>query len=383
MTTRVQPLVFNVNLLEEAVSKVASSAAAAYPASNVYNIERRRLTWRSAGYWNITSPANTIVFNEGGADLTATIAVAEYATDTAFLAAIQTALNGAPSKQNTYTVTRDTSTGKIKLTAVLAGTGTIFTIKWTSATGFGTVIGFDTSANDTGSLTYTADLLRIHTEEFFVFDLGVPGQPTGFAAVNDRNVPINISPTATVRLMGNPTNSWGSPAETFTITVRDFILAYVNQDGISALQVSGYRYWKFQIIDNDNPDLYLELGAMALMSHAELVRGAPVFPMPSRDVDNTRVDYSEAGQSWVNKKPKTRLHALNWEALTNADFELLESIWEDYGLHNSFFVCFDPESAFSTDGLKRTRLVKFAEPPIGQLVAPGIWTYDWSLREEL
>lgn len=383
MTTRAQPLIFNVNLLEEAVTKTASSEDTSYPATNVYNIERRRLTWRSKGYWNIESGANTILFNEGGSDLTATIAVAEYATDALFLAAIATAFNGAASKQNTYSVSRDVSTGKIKLTAVLAGTGTIFTIKWTSADDFGTIIGFDTSADDTGSLVYTADLLRIHTEEFFIFDLGVPGQPTGFAAVNDRNVALNISPSATVRLMGNPTNSWASPAETFTITLRDFVLGYVNIDGIAQLQTAGYRWWKFQIIDNDNPDQYLELGAMALMSHAVMERGCPSFPLTARDQDLSRVDYSESGQSWISKRPKTRLHTLSWEKLTNADADLLQDFWEEYGLHNSFFVCLDPLSAFSPDGLKWIRLVKFAEPPTLQLVKPAVWTYDWQLREEL
>lgn len=382
--SRIYPQVFNVNLLDDAASKTASSADPAYPASNVYNIDRRRLPWRSKGYWLVASGANTIVFQESiGVDLTATIAAGEYATDALFLAAIVTALHAAVGRVGTYTATRDGSTGKIILTQSVAGGAAVFRLIWTSATGFGTILGFDTSADDTGATAYTADLLRIHTEEFFIFDLAIPGQPTGFLAVNDRNVPLNISPTATVRLMGNPTNAWTSPAETFTITVRDFVLGYLDIDGIAQLSSSGYRYWKFQIIDNDNPDLYLELGALGLFTHAVMVRGCPAFPLESRDLDYTRVELSESGQAWPVKKPKTRIHRLTWEKLTNDDAELLQEVWSEFGKHNSFFICLDPESAISADGVKWAKLVKFVEEPLLRLSSPGIWSYDWLLREEL
>lgn len=370
--------VFNTNLLEEAVTKTASSAASGYPASNVYNIERRRLTWRSAGYWKVESGSNTIVFREtnGGADLTATIAAGEYATDALFLAAIKTALDAAGD--STYTITRNGSTGKIVLTSNGSGGGGVFQLRWTTAADFGTIIGFDTSANDTGALAYTADLLRIHTEEFFIFDFGAAVNPTGFIAVSDRNVALNVSPTATVKLYGNATNAWGSPSLTLTLTWRDFLLAYVDPDGFGS-----YRYWKFQIIDNDNPDLYLELGAMFLGTHVDLERGGPAFPYVTRHVDNSLIDQSEAGQTWVGKKPKTALHTLTWEKLTTADLELLESVWEQYGKHSSFFVAMDPESIFSTDGVKRTKLVKFENEPESRLVSAGNWSMPWVLREEL
>lgn len=374
--------VFSTNLIDEAVSKVVSSEKTAYPASNAYNIDRRRLTWRSNGYWSVSAPANTIVFRESiGVDLTATIAVANYASDTTFLAAIKTALDAAGA--STYTVSRDTSTGHIKIISDGLGGGGIFSLMWTSATGFGTIIGFNTAADDTGALTYTADLLRIHTEEHFIFDLGFPANPTGMIAVSDRNRPINISPTATITLEANPTNSFTAPVETFTITVRDYLLGYLNHEGIAQLAPSGYRYWKLKIIDKDNPDLYLELGAIFLGNHIEMERGCPAFPYEGQPIDNSSIEFSESGQTWVGKRPQSESHNLGWEKLTNNDFAALKNFWEDYGTHSSFFVCLDPDSVFSADGVFWTRIVKFGSPPSHSLVSPSNWSYQWNLREEL
>jgi len=69
-----------------------SSEQASFPASNIYNRQRRSKVWRSNGYWEITSANNVIIFRESiGVDLTATIAVAEYSSTTSFLTAIKTA----------------------------------------------------------------------------------------------------------------------------------------------------------------------------------------------------------------------------------------------------------------------------------------------------
>jgi len=376
--------VFNQNLIEEAVSKTVSSENASFPATNIYDLERRRMTWRSAGYWLVASGSNTIVFREvnAGADLTATIAAGAYATDALFLAAVAAAMNAASTHTSTYTATRNPSTGKIILTQSAAGTASVFQLRWLTAAAFGTILGFDTSANDTGSTAYTADELRIHTEEFFIFDFGAPVNPTGIIAVSDRNIPLNISPTATVTIMANPSNSWSAPAESFTVTVRDFLLGYLNPAGIAAL-AGGYRYWKLQIIDNDNPDLYVELGAIVVATHIALDRGAPAFPYASKPVDNSIVDFSETGQAWVGKKPKTRIHTIQWEKLTNDDMEALEQAWEEKSKAISFFIALDPDSHFTTDGIRRTVLVKFQEEPESRLVSPGNWSSQWVIREEL
>lgn len=70
--------------------------------------------------------------------------------------AIQTLMN-ASGAVDTYTVTYSNTTGKF----TFAATGTEFKLKWQSGTNtantVGDKIGFDTSADDTGAMTYTSD----------------------------------------------------------------------------------------------------------------------------------------------------------------------------------------------------------------------------------
>src|SRR5574343_863447 len=75
----------------------ASSAATGFAVTNLEGTVRRSKVWRSAGYFNVTSSNNVIRFRDasGGADKDATIAVAEYTTDAAFLAAVDAAMEAA------------------------------------------------------------------------------------------------------------------------------------------------------------------------------------------------------------------------------------------------------------------------------------------------
>ncbi len=359
-----------------------TSQQTAYPADNVYDIDKRKRVWRTNGYWNIESGSNTIVFRETLlTDLTATIAVDEYASDTLLFAAIKTALEAAGV--STYTVSRDATTNNIQIASNGGGGGGIFQIIWTSSTAVAGILGFDSATDDTGALTYDADELKHHTIERLTFDFGFPVNPTMFVAVNARNSPINISPGATIKLKGNYTNSWSAPPEEFAVTYRENQLAYINGDGISALETYGYRYWALEITDSSNPDGYIELGAVCLASHTTLTRGCPNFPLGNSYEDRTFVTFSDGGQTLAGVKQKYQQFLLDWEQLDVASFEALESVFEIYGLHSSFFIAMDQQNAFSTDGETWVRLVKFASPPEARLISPQNWSMTWNLREEL
>lgn len=359
-----------------------SSADSSYPVSNVYDLDRRRKMWRTAGYWLVTSGANTIVFQDtAGVNLTATIAAGEYTSDTAFLAAIDAALEAAGAAN--YTVTRDATTNRIKITSDLSGGATVFRLMWTAATGFGDLLGFDTSADDTGASTYTADLLRIHTSEWLKWDLGIPTNPTALVVMADRNVPMQLSPTATVKLQGSHTDSWTSPSVDLTLTVRDFILGYVAPDGIAGASSGGYRYWRLYIEDKDNPVGYLQFGVAILGSHVDITRGCPEFPLEMQGEDLSTVQVSEAGQVFAGRRPKTESIVLNWAKLDVASCEALNSVWESHGTHSNFVVVMDNDEVFSSDGFNQVRLVRFGAQPTRRLVSPGNFSYTWQLKEAL
>ena len=360
-----------------------SSQQTLFPSSNAYNIEKRLKTWRSAGYFNIESGSNTFVFRETiGVDLTATIAVDEYASDALFFAAVKLALENAGA--STYTVSRDTTTNRIKIVSDGLGGGGIFQLICTdagSAAIFG-ILGYSTAANRTGALTHEADVLKIHTEEFLKWDLGVPTNPTGFFAVANRNVALNISPTAVIKLQGNWTDNWSAPAVDYTLTPNEFIISKIDSTGLSPL-AQGYRYWRLYIQDQDNPDGYIELGAVALCGNAVITRGCPAFPFVTELQDRTNVVYSEGGQTISGRRSKTQTFRLDWRLLDNASMESLEQHYNYFGQHSSFFVAFDPNEVFSSDSDTWIRLVRFDADPQPSLVTPGNWSMAWSLREEL
>jgi hypothetical protein len=363
---------------EYVANKIVSSEASTNPVSNIYDYSRRTRTWRSGGYWNVLSGENTIVFRESiGVDLTATIAVAEYSTTASFLTAIKTALDA--SGASTYTVSLHTD-GRIKILSDLSGGGGVFQIRWTSATDFGDLIGFDTSAVDTGAAFYIADLLRINSEEFIEWDLGIASNPTGFFLIADRNKPLNISQSATVKLQGNWTNNWAAPVVEITIPLKDYILAYENESGFYS---GGLRYWRVSFDDVDNASQYLEFGFVYLGDHYASDRGCPAFPLGNSYDDRSAVVFSESGQMFGQNKPITQRFDLNWEGLTKLGLEALDSFFHDQGVFKPFFISMDPNEAFSTDSETWVRYVAFNSTPASRLVSPNNWSMSWDLREAL
>lgn len=355
-----------------------SSQKAAYPVSNVYDLERRRKAWRSDGYWDLTG-AVTIVFQESaGVNLTATLAATEYTSNTDLYAAIKTALEDAGV--GTYTVARDATTGRIKITQSVAGGATVFRLMWTSASALGALLGYDTSADDTGATEYEADLLRIHTSEWLEWDLGLPSNPTAFVALGERDTPIPISPNATVKLQANHTRNWSSPAVDLTLTYRDNILAYLDADGIGGTG-AGYRYWRLVITDVENPNLYVQLGVAWLGRHVEISRGCPEFPLELQHKDYSDVQETESGQRYTAARSLTDIIPLTWAVLDTETKEALQNVWAFYARHSAFLVSMDPDNVFSTDGYSQVKLVQFENEPVARLVSPGNWSYSWLLRE--
>lgn len=361
-----------------------SSELAAYPASNAYDINRRTKTWRTAGCFEIVSGENTLVFREQvGVDLTATITAGTYATDALFRAAVKAALEAAGVA--TYTVSRDATTNRLEITSALDGGATVFQLMLTDSDSadMAAILGFSTAADLTGAAAYEADVTVIHTGEWMKWDFGGPVNPTCFAAFLDRNIPLNISPTATIKLQASHTDAWDTPAEQFTITYKDWILAHTNADGIAQSSADGYRFWRLLIIDQANPDGYLDLGVVFLGTHIELTRGAPSFPFSAPNLNLSTVVYSVGGQAQVGKAPGSQTFGLFWERLDNASAESLQDFYDDVGLQKSFMVVFDPGTVITTDSKRWIRVCKFEKEPVPEEIRPGNWQCRWNLREQL
>lgn len=101
---------------------------------------------------------NYIDIDEGSGDVAVEISAGTYAGDE-LSTEIQSKLNGNGSLSNTYTVTYSFQTLKFTIS-----TGSNFTISWSDGSSasksIGYTIGFDVSANDSGSSSYAADYSR-------------------------------------------------------------------------------------------------------------------------------------------------------------------------------------------------------------------------------
>lgn len=375
--------VFNDNLIDRDVSAniTASSANASFPVSNIYNKIRRSKPWRSDGYWEITSANNGIVFEEtSGIKYTVSVLPGNYASTTSFLAAIKTAMDSIGA--STYTVTQDTTTLKIKITSNGLGGAGIFNLK-TSDAGFtlGSVIGFSSAVDLTGSLTYTADTLKIHTSEFIKIDCGLPLNIRAVIICGpDRNGTLKISQGATVKIQGNNTDNWTAPTYDQSLTWDDELMIKISSVDFNS---SPLRYWRIYIVDPSNSQGFIELGTVFIGNYFEATRGAVVYPLTQVREDNSERYQSENGTRFHEIRPISQTYEASWEHLTKTELESLEKVWLTVGTYYPFFMQFDPNVVFSSSEPRQIKYLKLDGPPSSDLNTFNNFSMNWSLREDL
>lgn len=363
------------------VNTAVSSEQSEFPVLNAYNKQRRSKVWRSAGYFEVTSSNNTIIFRETtGVDLTATITAAEYTSISSMVSAVESALNAAGA--STYRVTCASSDGyKFKIVSNGSGGGGVFHLMLTDASFTAEdLLGFDNSADLTDAvLTRTADYLRINTEEFIEWDMGLPTNPKAFALIGARNEPLKISQTATIKLEGNSTNNWTTPNFSTTLTYSDLALWTINKDGLAT---NAERYWRIQISDQ-NPLGYIQVGAFFLGDYFNPTRGRVQFGVSHTMIDpSVRVE-SEGGQSFADIKPVRGQYAIIWRHLQKADIEDFENEFLIYGRNKPFFIHVDPAQGFTSNDTRRVLFVKLAADPVWTLETFDNFTLSMVVTEEL
>lgn len=367
--------------LDYLASTAVSSEKAAFPVTNAYNAQRRSKVWRSDGYFNVTSSNNGIIFCETtGVNLTASITVGEYTSLTAMCTAIKTALEAVGD--STYTVTNALADGyKFKIVSNGAGGTGKFELILTNV-GFtsASMLGFATTSDLTSAtLTRTADYLRINTSEWIELDLGIATNPSSFALIGPRNEPLKFSPNATIKLQANHTDTWTTPTWTTTLTYNDFALFITSDAGLAD---DDYRFWRI-LIEDQNPNGFVEVGAFMLGEFFNPVRGRVQFPLDISQEDRTTVVYSEGGQSYSDIKPKTASYSIKWFGLQKADIEYIEDQWARYGKGVPFFAAIDSTETFTTDAERRVIFCSFQNEPTFTLERPDVWSTSFVLKEAL
>jgi hypothetical protein len=147
----------------------------------------------------VTTSNNKIDFDEGGAELTGSVAVGTLAGRTAYTTAIATAMNGAVGKALTYTCTFSTTTGKLTI-----GAGASFTIRWNTGThkttDISTMAGYSDAADDTGLSSYVGDTVALPNGLNYLHTLTLADSVVGkfFTYATEKGAKIFVVPSLKV-----------------------------------------------------------------------------------------------------------------------------------------------------------------------------------------
>jgi len=226
-------------------------------------------------------------------------------------------------------------------------------------------IGFSDAADKTGASSYTADYVRIHTEEFLVEDFG--------SAIDIYGVFIkghNFSSTAVVKVEFS-TNNFSSISESFTFTIQAGVLV-LEWDAAKT-----YRYIRIYIQDIDNPAGYV---AMGVVSAAPQLQPSENF-LNEGEID--RIDPSELQVSAHGQESSIQIeHYDVWPytflvkgSTEKANFDAL---FDNVGYSKAFFIVEDPASPLTTT--KYVAISSFKWTP--RVRARNLWYLSMSIREQ-
>lgn len=354
-----------------------SSEQASFPVTNAYNTNRRSKVWRSNGYFKITDDNNQLVFRDsnGGSDLTAVVATGEYNSTTAFMTALDSALEAVGGFN--YTVTQND-----QKKFVIGSSNSYFELRCADANStIIDVIGFN-NVNLSDATSYEADEVRVNTSEWVLWDMGIASTPNAFAMTGPRNSFLKFSPSSTITLKGNFTNpeSWDNPPFEEVLEFDDEVMALISE---TQFYEEGLRFWRLEFEDIDNPFGYIEVGAFFLGRWYSPDNGSPQFPLNSSFIDRTETLISEGGQSFSDILPKSQNYSLSYQGLKKTDIEDVEFWFNKIGTGKPFFISLDTDEAFSSMYQRKLKFVKFDGAPRWALNTPNNFSLEMVVREEL
>ena len=346
-------------------------------ATNVFGDKRAYKTWRSSGYFNITSSNNVLIFRESvGVDLTATVAVAEYTSRTALNTALKTALEAAGVA--TYTITVD-SQFRTVITSNLGGGATVFEIR--GADVLSTIIsslGYAAS-NLSGAATYTASTVVLHHNEWLEFDFGVATALQAVIVHCNRHRPFGVSENGTITIQMNDTSNWATPSYTEVLTITDFGAYTFNASNIATAR----RFLRVLFSDPANVNGYIEISKIFAGNVTTFERASAQFGLKDT-VTNVVLSEVTIGGSVISDN-RYYVSEIDYELgfLTKGDKETLEDIYSTYGLHTPLFFIFDDDGYISGTPQRMVRLMRFTDSLSFAIISPNVWEVSISLREEI
>lgn len=343
-----------------------------HPQFPVENIQDDSLVipWRSrygtgtgnGVFWVQAGVNDKINFDEGGAELTATLTAGTYNGQT-LATEVKTQLDAAGG---TYTVSYTETTGKFTI-ARAAGN---FTLRWNTGTNKAVdasgLLGFSDAADDTGADTYDSDTVVIHSFSQVKFDLGVAKEYDSIAILGH-----NLTASATIQVQGADDDAFTTNTVTDTLTHNDNNI----YEFLDTARTK--RYVRLIIYDVANPSMYVQVGALVIGKY--LATNRAFGPYAEGEVDDTEIEYSPASIPMVTQERATLVNReISFRGLDSTSIAGIRAMLAECGKRKAVWFCVDATAANSSSywvGLKDYSLPTFEQY--------DYWTWDVVLEERL
>ncbi|MGV8130686.1 MAG: hypothetical protein ACP5N7_01125 [Candidatus Pacearchaeota archaeon] len=366
ITTNYRARFSDNNFASSAYLTEYSSYKTGYSYLNIFDTNRSK-KWVSNYCFVIDSTNNKIYINDS-IDKTITLTSSKYSATT-LATHITSQLNAASSNwtcsysstTRLFTISRTTSaTLRFSQTANAA---------WNS---LGYVITSDQTAT-----SFVAQLPRIHTEEYFIFDLKEEKPIDFIALISPIDEIFGISKAATITLEGSNLNYFTSPAISINIPIYDNGAFKFIDD-----QYSTYRYWRLRINDQMNDAGEISFSHLYLGDYTTITQSNISIGIEEIENDTTTQTSAESGKLYFDENLKyTEFNSLAIDSIRLADKTTLLDMWSRIGKSTPFYISIDPTACASNDVSSTTRFVYFNNMPSFKHIIYDIWSMSFSVRE--
>jgi hypothetical protein len=330
MSCKVTILDYNY-AFKDNVELIASSEDSEFQVSNLKSPVRSKL-WRSSGYYLINAANNKINFRDTalGPELTATITLGEY-DSTALCAEIKTQMELVSA----FTFTVVFIDGLFSIETSGSYLDLLFSTGTNASTSMRNVLGYNNNdfENDT---EYSSVNIAIHTEEFLVIDIKTAEEIDSFAIVFDPFIENYFSTDAQIKLMANATLDFSAPAVNETLSFNETyesIFKFFDTP-------QEYRYWKIQIIDPDNQNLYIQLPKVVIGKGIQLNRSASIGFNLSL-IDQSKKTFTQYGNLFSDIYPIKKQLTFDLNYFDDDDLEQLTKSFYRTGQTEVVFINID------------------------------------------
>jgi len=170
----------------------------------------------------------------------------------------------------------------------------------------------------------------------------------------------NLTNGGTYKIQGNATDSWGSPS-------LDETFSYDSDIMIETFDSAEYRFWRFSLADDSNPDTHLEIGRLFLGTYLEFA-DQPSKDFPLSYEDTSSVEYSITGQAFGDEGIIYKLYNFKYPYWTDTVRKNVVTMIEDIKLVKPVILVPDenntdklvPVYAKLNDNLSLNHLVAYA-----------------------